>query len=456
MRSSKLRSGVQLAFLLFMTWVGYRHQVLGGGPEGAPAVDALCPFGGMESLYIFLTSGGWLRRVAPSALILLGAVFIMTIIAGRVFCGWICPLGTLGEFSSSIASKLNIRKRELPESLDRKLRYLKYLLLILIIYFTWKMGTLVWRDYDPWVAYMHLSAGWSEMIEKPVAFIVLFVTVIMASLFIERFWCRYLCPLGALLAPLQKLSLIKVRRSEEHCIHCHLCSKTCPVRLDPEAHEVTVSGECISCGRCVEKCPEEKALFFGTPRKKFSVLVIGLMGLTIFFGAYGTAKVTGTWQTWASVSSTVTATDPTEALFGWMSIRQMAETLRIPVEKVIKYGELPEDTALDIPVKEIEGVNDEELKEMIRVNLLSGTSTEEKEVTIPSQVTPPDEIKGSMTMEQVSLTYGIDGKAVFERAGWPSESDPAKTLKTLAQEMGREVQEIRDAVKELIKEKQQE
>lgn len=453
MRSSKLRSGVQLAFLLFMTWVGYRHQVLGGGPEGAPAVDALCPFGGMESLYMFLTSGGWLRRVAPSALILLGAILVMTIIVGRVFCGWICPLGTLGEYSAGIGSKLNIRKRELPESWDRKLRYLKYILLILIVYFTWKMGTLVWRDYDPWVAWMHLSAGWSEMAEKPVAFIVLFVTVIIASLFIERFWCRYLCPLGALLAPLQKLSLIKVRRSEEHCIHCHLCAKTCPVMLDPEAREVTDSGECISCGRCVENCPREKALFFGTSRKKFSTLMVGLMGLIIFFGAYGAAKITGTWQTWASVSTTVTAADPTEALFGWMTIRQMAETLQIPVEKVIEYGELPEDIAVDVPVKEIESVDDEELKEKIREKLLPGTSTEEKEAVTPSEAPHPDEIKGSMTMEQVSMTYGVDGKEVFERAGWPVESDPSKTLKTLAGETGREVQEIRDALKEIMNER---
>jgi len=452
MKASKIRALVQISFLLFMTWVGYLHQMLGGGREGAPAVDALCPFGGMESLYIFLTSGGWLRRVAPSAMILLIAVIGMTIISGRVFCGWICPLGTLGEFTAKISSRLKIRKRELPRELDNKLRYLKYVVLIVIIYFTWKMGTLVWRDYDPWVAYMHLSAGWSEMVERPVAFIVLFGTVIFASLFIERFWCRYLCPLGALLAPLQKLSLIKVRRSDEHCIHCHLCSGICPVRLDPEAQEVETSAECIACGECVEKCPKEKALFFGTSGKKFKPLTVGLVGLVIFFGAYGTARITGTWRTWAPVATSVTSTDPTEALFGWMSIQQMADTMNMPVERVIELGELPGDIALNVPVKEIEGVNDEELKEKIQENLLKEPSHEGRDDQSSSQLPPPDEIRGSMTMDQISSTYGLEGEKIFEKAGWPIDSDPATSLKTLAGEMEREVSEIREAVRELLEE----
>ncbi|HDQ93439.1 MAG TPA: 4Fe-4S binding protein, partial [Synergistetes bacterium] len=93
-KSSKLRYVIQFGFLAFMTWLGYRHQVLGGGPEGVPTVDALCPFGGLESLYSILASGTWLRRLAPSAMVLLVVLIAMTLLLGRVFCGWICPLGT--------------------------------------------------------------------------------------------------------------------------------------------------------------------------------------------------------------------------------------------------------------------------------------------------------------------------------------------------------------------------
>lgn len=85
MNSSRLRILIQGSFLAFMTWTGYRHQVLGGGPQGVPPVDALCPLGGMETLFGFLSSGTWLRRVAPSALVLFAIVVVVTLLFGRVF-----------------------------------------------------------------------------------------------------------------------------------------------------------------------------------------------------------------------------------------------------------------------------------------------------------------------------------------------------------------------------------
>lgn len=446
MNSGKLRTLIQAAFLAFMTWTGYRHQVLGGGPAGVPPVDALCPFGGMESLYSFLTSGVWLRRVAPSALVLLVIVAVATLLFGRVFCGWICPLGTLGEWTAKISSRLGIRKRELPESVDRPLRFLKYAVLAVIIAFTWKLGTLAWRPYDPWVAWMHLSAGIKEMAEAPWSFVVLFGAVIGASLFIERFWCRYLCPLGALLAPLQKLSLVKVRRSEEHCIHCHLCGKSCPVRLDPESTDVTSSAECLACGRCVEACPREKALFFGTRSRTVTVAALGLLGVGLYLGGYGLARVSNLWSTYAPPPAALLADAPASAIFGWMTVEKVSETVGLPVEKVLEVTGLPPDTPLDRPIKEI--TDDEAFREALEawfsVNKPAGP------VEKTGTPLPPDEIKGSMTMEQVSSAYGVDGHAVFEKAGWPKDLPMDKPLKDLAAELGKDVSEIREAVKTLL------
>jgi len=445
MSSSRLRILVQGGFLAFMTWTGYRHQVLGGGPQGVPPVDALCPFGGMESLYAFLSSGTWLRRVAPSALILLVIVAVVTLLLGRVFCGWICPLGTIGEWTAKISRRLGIRPRELPEPLDRPLRFPKYAVLAVIIVFTWKLGTLAWRPYDPWAAWMHLSAGLEAMAEAPWSFAVLFGTVIGASLFIERFWCRYLCPLGALLAPLQNLSLFKVRRSEEHCIHCHLCSKSCPVRLDPESTDVTSSAECLACGRCVEACPREKALFFGTRTRALSVTAVGLLGVGLFLGGYGLARAANLWSTYAPPPATTLAEDPASAIFGWMSVRKVSETVGLPVEKVLEITGLPPDTPLDKPIKEI--TDDEAFRDALRkwFGKEKGTSGTEP----PGKLPNPDEIRGSMTMEEVASTYGVDGRGVFEKAGWPPDSPVDRPLKEIAGTLGREVSEIREAVKAL-------
>jgi len=447
MKASRVRITVQLAFLFFITWVGIRHQMLGGGPEGAPSVDALCPFGGLESLHMYLSSGGWLRRIAPSSFVLLVTVVIMTVVSGRTFCGWVCPLGTLGELSAKLGNRLGIKKTELPTKLDYGLRYLKYAVLLIIITLTWRTGTLVWRNYDPWMAYMHLSAGFSEMVEKPWAFVVLFGTVIAASLSIERFWCRYLCPLGALLAPLQKISPIKVKRSEEDCIHCHLCTSACPVRLAPEATDKVTSAECLSCGRCVDKCPKDKALFFGAGRIRVKALTVGIIGLAIFFGGYGYAKWTGYWRTWASPSNITISRDPTEAIFGWMTVNQISETLGITVKDVIHMGKLPENIAVDIPVKEIEGVDDEVLKDNLRAALDTAPSA------MPAPPPVPDEIRGSMTVREIAETYGLDGKQILEKAGWPTDSDQGTEAKALAQSLGLEVQTLRDAVKELLRDR---
>ncbi|HOO62672.1 MAG TPA: 4Fe-4S binding protein [Synergistaceae bacterium] len=457
MSSKWLRRTVQIGFLIFISWVGYQHQLLGGGSEGAPAVDALCPLGGLESLYVYLQSGAWLRRVAPSALVLFGAVVVITLLVGRVFCGWICPLGTVGEGAAKLGSLLKIRKRELPPAIDRPLRYLKYVILILIIGFTWKMGTLVWRDYDPWVSWMHLSAGWGEFVEKPWGYVVLFVTVIGASMVIERFWCRYLCPLGALLAPLQKLGLVKVRRDDTECVHCHLCGSACPVGLDPESKAVENSAECIACGKCVEACPKSKALFFGTPSRKLSVLAVGLLGVIVFFGIYGGAKISGYWQTSTSSSVRIAATNPADKLYGWMSIQQIAAAVGLSEEKVLEITGLGDTTSRDISIKEIPGVDDEDLREIL-FHYFEGHEEISGEAPRPvppgAELPNPEEIKGSMTASEVATLYGLSAPELFKTAGWPEESDPARPLKDIAGEQNAEVSEFRDAVRELLEKKE--
>lgn len=443
-RSRLIRSLVQLGFLGFLTWVGYRHQVLGGGSEGIPTVDALCPFGGLEGLWGFMTSGVWLRRLAPSSLVLLVVVGVMTLIFGRVFCGWICPLGTLGEWTAWAARKAGIRARELPAAVDRPLRWLKYIILVAIIAGTWKVGTLVWRDYDPWVAWMHLSAFLTEVTEKPWSFVVLFGAVIGASLFVERFWCRYLCPLGALLAIGQKIAFIRIRRNAESCIHCHRCGKVCPVGLDPESSESVTSAECIACGRCAEACPVKDTLFFGAGKKFFSVTTVGVAALVLFFGGYGIARYGGFWQTYAAPPATLGGAAATEGVYGWMTVEQIAETLHLSPENVIELGGLDPDIPRDVPVKNIEGVDDEALRERLAEAL-------ETESPLEQRGEPnPDELRGSVTMAEIEQMYGIDGEELFMAAGWPADSDRTVKLKDLAEEYGKEVSEIRAALKELL------
>ena len=447
MKSTRLRFAVQAGFLFFLSWVGYRHQILGGGPEGVPPVDALCPFGGLESLHSVLSSGIWLRRVAPSSMVLLVTVVAVTLLVGRVFCGWLCPLGTVGEWTAGLGRHLKIRKRELPEAVDRKLRWVKYAVMVLVIGFAWRMGSLAWRDLDPWVAWMHLSAGLEGIEERPWAFLILFGTVIGASLFIERFWCRYLCPLGAFLALLQKVSLFKVQRSEDTCIRCGRCNTSCPVRLRPLEVDRVRSPECLACGRCTDACPVGETLTFRAGRKNLSALTIGALGLLLFFGGYGLSRATHLWQTYAEPPAELLATSPADALYGWMSLEQMAQTVGIPLEQVFQIAGLPQDTPTDVPVKQIEGVDDEEIREKIRVHL---ESAEGEPMVTPSSSLSPDQIRGSMTLEQVANSYGLSPAAILEKTGWPGDASLQIPLKELKDTYGGEVEDVREAVKALM------
>ena len=443
-----VRYGVMIAFLAFITWVGYRHQIVGGGPEGVPTVDALCPFGGLEGIFSYLKDGIWLRRLAPSVLILFGTVALGTVVVGRTFCGWVCPLGTIGELTALLGRKLGIRRRELPAGLDRALRALKYVLLVVILYYTWTLGTLAWRAYDPWAAWMHLSAGWEEIVSTPWAFVVLFGTVMAASLFIERFWCRYLCPLGAALGILQKLSLTKVRRNRETCIACAKCDRSCPMGLRPMAVEVVRDADCIACGRCTESCPVEKTLQFSFAGKRaLSALAVGLIGVAIYLGAYGTAKVTGHWQTFASTSLEASK-DPVDGVFGWMTIQQVADQVKLTPAAVLQIAGLPADSPTDVSLKTMEGVNDEELKERLKEHFAADPQTASPApAPVPSN---PEEIKGSMTLKDVAAGYGLDAAAILEKAGWPADTDPTVPLKEAGAAIGRETSDIRTAVKALL------
>lgn len=451
--SRYVRYAVQIGFLAFLTYVGYMHQKLGGGPAGMPSVDALCPLGGAETIYSYIKSGLLLRRTAPSALILFGSVALMTVLLGRVFCGWICPLGTIGQLSASLGEKIGIKKIKLSDKTDRIMRLGKYVVLAIAVLGSWYYGTLLWRDFDPWVAWMHISAGWSEVKESPWSFGVLFVTVIGASMVIERFWCRYLCPLGGLLSILQKFSLVKVRRNDSTCVHCHKCSSSCPMGLDPESKEVETSPDCIACGECVISCPVQDTLTMGTSKKRLSPLAVGLLGLIIFFGIYGTARYTGIWTTSASMPQIKEQVNPADYVFGWMSLDKVSEITGLSPEKLIDIGNLEPNIPHDKPLKSIEGVDDHKFTDEVKEWF---NSDESKLITVVSPQAPSNinELRGSLTLIELGSMFSVDPSDIVrylvDEKGWTGTIPLDQPMKDIAKSRGEEVQVIRDAVKYIL------
>ncbi len=344
MRSQKTRLVILFLVLALMTYMGYRHQTLGGGANGSPGVHALCPFGGIEGAAELLRSGAYITRLAPSSFILLGALLAVTVIFGRVFCGWICPLGALNEISALAAKKLGIRQRVLPEKLDAALRNLKYILLAGILIATWITGVLFFSRFDPWTAWMHLTSGEIGRTLLPLSALGL---VLFAGLFIERAWCRYLCPLGACLGILQKISFTKVRRDAGVCVDCSLCDRACPVGLSPSKASVVAHGDCIACGRCVENCPKGAAcLSFKFRGAVLTPARLGALGVFLFAVQLCIAAATGHWRTEAPSGGVFLPSQ----LRGWMSLRHVSEISGVPAAALRDMAGIPADHSDDEPM----------------------------------------------------------------------------------------------------------
>lgn len=279
--------------LVAMTILAYLHQHgTGWRPAG---VDALCPFGGVESLFSLLAGEGYLRRVAAGSLILLVGTLVVTLIYRRSFCGQICPLGALQGLTGALGRRLFGRRRpQAPAGLDRVARLLKYVVLAVFALWTWRAAELVMRPYDPWAAWAHVTSD-RLLAEFGVGLAVL-VLSLAGSLVFGRFFCKYLCPMGAFLALFAKVSLLRVRRDATTCTRCGACDRACFMNIAVSRADTVTSSECVGCNECVNACPVKGALTVQTPRGRTigAALVTGLVVLAMAL-LIGVTTATGTF-----------------------------------------------------------------------------------------------------------------------------------------------------------------
>lgn len=257
--TQRARRLTQLAFLTYIVVMAVMHNL--ATEDGAtPSIDALCPFGGFETLWRYISSGGqFVPKTHLSNIVLLAGLGVGVILAGGAFCGWACPFGALQDALTGLRRRLKIKAIEVAPKADRVLRYGRYLILILVLVQTISTVKLWFADFDPyrtifglgWLFEFNLAANW------PAYSIALLILV--GSFFIERAWCRYLCPLGGTISLLGKLSFLRIRRQADACKSCKVCERPCPVKL-PVATVNTVSSECIGCLNCVEACPKPGVL----------------------------------------------------------------------------------------------------------------------------------------------------------------------------------------------------
>ena len=241
--------------LAIITGIGIAHQ------QGVSVVgvDALCPFGGIETLWTLIASVTLIQRVAASSVVLLAVVLVTAFVFRRAFCGYICPLGAVQEFAGKLGNLIFRGKRpEMPAWLDRPARFLKYGVLVFFAVWSWQAASLVLRPYDPWVAWMHLTS--SELLAEFAVGLAVLVVSVIGSVVYDRFFRKYLCPMGGFLGAISRASIFKVRRAADTCTNCKACDKACPVNVKVSEVAVVNDAECINCNECVNVCPVKDTL----------------------------------------------------------------------------------------------------------------------------------------------------------------------------------------------------
>ena len=310
-RLRAMRTAVQLWFILVSVWMGwdlYRF-VLQFERPGSPfvdrpsGVDAFLPISGLMSLKVWLASGA-IEPLHPAALIVFLAAIAVSLVFRKSFCGWICPVGTVSEWLWKGGRKLIGRNLVIAQALDVALRAIKYFIMAAFIFFTWIVmsATILLlffmsdyyntTDVRMLQFFMDLSAT---------AVIVLGSLAVLSVLY-KNFWCRYLCPYGALLGLAGLLSPFRISRDPDRCTGCRSCTRACPALIEVhEAAEVN-SPECIGCLTCVSRCPEEGALLMsfrvGRLKRRSRALGLAFPALVVlaFYLVLALGVVTDNWH----------------------------------------------------------------------------------------------------------------------------------------------------------------
>lgn len=221
----------------------------------APQTFSLA-FAGVKQLFVSL--GKLDVFEANTFLILLIVLLAFTVVFGRFFCGYICAFGTVGDILYKVVdfplAKLHIKRPTLPDKAENVLRFLKYAVLAFFIVTSVVGLSSAVSVYSPWTAFGRLLSA--NFLELNVVGLALLVIIAIGMICKERFFCEYLCPMGALFSLLPMLPFFRARRHLPTCDNCGACKRNCPMNVIVP-NDGALAGECISCGRCAPVCPHQ-------------------------------------------------------------------------------------------------------------------------------------------------------------------------------------------------------
>ncbi len=275
-----VRRLVQIFFFGLIALIAVNHTLAesGGGIPilSSASLHALCPFGGVVTIYQYITQGSFVQKIHESSFILMIVGFLLAVLFGPVFCGWVCPLGTIQEWFAGLGRKIFGKKRYnhfIPIKIDNILRYARYGVLAWVIYMTAVTGKLIFADIDPYFALFNF---WTS--EVAVGGLIVLGVTLVASLFVERPWCKYACPYGAVLGVFNLFRVFGIKRQESTCKMCSLCDVHCPMNINVSSKSVVRDHQCISCLECTSEayCPVDSTVVFAAGKSGTKSEILGV------------------------------------------------------------------------------------------------------------------------------------------------------------------------------------
>jgi ferredoxin len=372
-RTVRVRRAVQIAFFIFVFTIVFSHFVDRRGMDIPwPTVGnfhAICPFGAVETAGRLVTEGSFIPKIHESNIWTFFGAAILTVLFGSLFCGWLCPLGSVQEWIGRIGKKLFKKRynRFISEKADRFLGYMRYGVLALILYFTTRTTTLVFQRFDPYYALFHFWMG-----DVFLTALAVFGLVIGLSFFFERPWCRWLCPFGALLGLLQLVSPWKIRVKRKACSGCKACEVVCPMRVPLHKKGAVLDTRCNRCLACVASCRREGALEYSAGARGILPLpkraLTGALAVLIFALPIIIASAAGYYNTSGNQNvrkGRLTA----EEIKSSMSLQDIARGFGMDMETLVTVLGLPEGVSSSTKLYDLEIIEESLTARSVRAKI---------------------------------------------------------------------------------------
>jgi polyferredoxin len=299
----RFRLAIQAAFTLFSLYAGYRFILFLDWATGRTdvftpkpgAVEGFLPISALLGFRRLFSSGFW-DRAHPAGLAIFMASLVMAFLFRKGFCGYVCPVGFLSGLLERAGRRLGLAKVP-PRWLDLCLHALKYLGMGAFLFAVLTMSPRSLESFLRSPFNMTSDARMLDFFMHPSGMaLAVLSALILLSIAVRNFWCRYVCPYGALLGLFAWFGPVRVHRDKDACVHCGKCSASCPSGIPVERKEAVLTPECIGCGQCVGACPVDGCLGFRALGMRIPWQTVAVGGVLVLLAARVWAGYAGVWD----------------------------------------------------------------------------------------------------------------------------------------------------------------